>query len=100
MAFGNGIELGSSTVLSAAYDERASQLRIQFRGGRSYVYEGVPRSVFDWLLRVPNKGAYVSRMVVGCYPERRVDERTPAPQPGDLEAALMASLERLAADDQ
>lgn len=102
--------LKSRAVISAGYDERARELELEFRSGHVYRYAAVPRGVYDWLLRVENKGGFVRRMIQGRYVERAVgrgDERDaersgPPPPAGDaplgadpLEAALRASLERL-----
>lgn len=78
-------------MASVGYDDGARVLEVEFRTGRIYQYAGVPRSVYDWLLRTPDKGAYVARMIVDRYEYRDV---TPPPADvQDLGAALRASLE-------
>jgi len=79
----------SKAVTSAGYDPDTEQLEIEFRSGRVYRYRGVPRGVFDFLLRTKSKGSYVHRMVDGHYP---YEEITPAPAAIDLLGALRASL--------
>jgi hypothetical protein len=64
--------LASSSVASAGYDEGTLVLEIEFTSGRIYQFEGVPRGVFDWLLRTPNKGSYVARMINNKYAYRDV----------------------------
>lgn len=95
-------ELKSSSIRRAAFDchsdrrfARVGKLLLEFRSGRKYEYSQVPESVFEWLLRVPNKSAYVTRMVVGTYPERELDSGTQRRATEDLEAALRASIERI-----
>lgn len=58
----------NSAVRSARYETERHELTIEFSSGRSYVYRGVPRSVFDWLLRAPSKGAFVNRLIKDRYP--------------------------------
>jgi len=88
-------------VISAGYDEQTGELELEFRSGHVYRYENVPQSVYDWLLRVENKGGFVRRMVHGHYVERAVPRSSPPLEgPGEtpgadaLEEALRASLDR------
>jgi hypothetical protein len=105
MAFGQWTEFESTSVAKAAYDAMERRLCVVFRSGRSYEYYDVPPSVFEWLLRVPNKGAYVGRVVVGQFSEKQLSQRegvgssAQGQRPGDLEGALRASIERLASKD-
>jgi hypothetical protein len=59
--------LASSSVASVGYDDATQVLEIEFRSGRIYQFANVPRGVFDWLLRTPNKGSFVARMINGRY---------------------------------
>ena len=85
------IPLDSRAVASAGYDEATQTLEIEFCSGRIYQYQGVPRGAYDWLIRSPSKGGYVSRMINDHYPYRDV---TPvaSPEPTDLADALRRSL--------
>ena len=60
----------SRALVSVGYEDGARELQVEFRSGHVYSYSGVPRSVYDWLLRVPNKELFVTRQVRGHYPER------------------------------
>jgi hypothetical protein len=73
--------LTSSSVASAGYDEATSVLEIEFRSGRVYQFEEVPRGVFDWLLRTPNKGSYVARMINNKFRYRDVTPRAEGSEP-------------------
>jgi hypothetical protein len=55
------VPLKSRAVVSAGYDSAARTLDIEFSSGRVYRFRDVPSTVYDWLLRVPNKGVYVTR---------------------------------------
>lgn len=86
------VPLESGVVASAGYDEGAGVLEIEFVSGRVYQYRSVPRSVYEWLLKTPTKGAYFNRMISDRYDYRDV---TPAPPEGDIAETLRASLEAL-----
>lgn len=86
--------LESRAVRSAGYDPERQTLELEFATGRVYLFEGVPQSAYDWLLRTPSKGVFVSRLINGRYPYRDITEPEPQlePQP-DLEQSLRASLD-------
>lgn len=48
----------SSNLKSVGYDEGSQVLEIEFRNGRVYRYTGVPRSVYQDLMRAPSLGRY------------------------------------------
>lgn len=83
-------KLASTSVASAGYDAATSVLEIEFSSGRIYQFDGVPKGVFDWLLRTPSKGSYVSRMINDRYPYRDV---TPAASSGEAEVDLVQQLQ-------
>lgn len=89
------IQFASTSVASAGYDPATSVLEIEFSSGRTYQFDGVPKGVFDWLVRTSSKGSYVSRMINDRYPYRDV---TKVPSTGaevDLVQQLQDSLRRL-----
>ena len=91
--------LPSKAIVSAGYDEATRELELEFQSGHVYRYADVPPSLFDWLLRIENKGGFVRRMITGRYVEHALRERPasevpPGAEPS-LEDALRASLERL-----
>lgn len=88
----------SRAVVSAGYDAGKLELELEFRSGHLYRYADVPASVYAWLLRIENKGAFVRRMIQGRYVERAVPRSALEHdflQPDALEDTLRASLERL-----
>jgi len=102
--------VASRALASVGYDGETAELELEFRSGRVYRYHEVPRSVVDWLLRSPNKGGFVTRMISGRYREQSLPDATAseasvrdgvvsgftsarAAEPGlSLEQALRASL--------
>ena len=83
------VSLTSRVVVSAGYDPASQTLELEFASGRVYRYTGVPRGTYEWLLRAPSKGAFVTRMINDRYAYLDV---TPPPPEQDLDAALRASL--------
>jgi hypothetical protein len=84
--------LESSSVASAGYDDVTLVLEIEFASGRIYQFDGVPRGVFDWLLRTPNKGSYVARMINNKYAYRDVTPRPETSGDGDILEKLRESV--------
>jgi hypothetical protein len=83
--------LKSHAVTSAGYDAETRTLEIEFSSGRVYRFSDVPASVYAWLLRVPNKGVYVTRSITGRYAYEDLT-RPGSDDTADLEALLEASL--------
>ena len=48
----------SSNLLSASYDAEEMKLRITFKNGSQYEYEGVPEEEFTGLLSAESKGKF------------------------------------------
>jgi hypothetical protein len=85
------VPVESKALASVGYDSDLERLEIEFRTGRVYQYEDVPRSVFEWLLRIPGKGAFVTRVLEPKYHGREVTFPSTSTDL-DLEAQLLASL--------
>jgi hypothetical protein len=83
--------VSSSALVSVGYDARTLELELEFRGGRVYRYRGVPSDVHQFLLRTPDQGSYVNRVIARAFAYSEVGE----PQEQDLASALEASLQRL-----
>jgi len=91
------IAVESKAIVSVGYDDEARTLVIEFSSagragaGGVYRYLDVPRSVFEWLMRTPNKGAFVARQITGRYAFES-EPVTPATPEAALEEALRRSL--------
>lgn len=59
--------VSSSNLRSADYDDRTGTLLIVFHHGGRYRYHGVPRSVYEALLRAPSKGHHFDTCIKGRY---------------------------------
>jgi hypothetical protein len=93
------VPLKSRAVVAAGYDAATHSLEVEFSSGRVYRFSEVPESVYAWLLRVPNKGVYITQNINGKYAHEDVTVTPPAEGAPDLEALLGASLsDRVDAD--
>jgi hypothetical protein len=61
------IYVSSSNIEAIGYDDAAQELHVQFLSGGYYVYNGVPRPIFDELMGAPSKGSFLNREVKGVY---------------------------------
>ncbi len=67
----------SSSLASIGHHREAGVLEIEFRSGAIYRYFGVPRVVFERLVRAPSKGRHFARHIRGRYKFERMDARVP-----------------------
>lgn len=61
------VRLESTALRSAEYDEDEQRLEIAFASGGSYVFENVPRSVFEGLRDAHSPGQYYHQNIKGRY---------------------------------
>ena len=53
----------SSNLAGIGYDERASTLEVEFRSGAVYQYFGVPKLIYEGLIKAPSHGRYFEMYV-------------------------------------
>jgi hypothetical protein len=63
------IAVASTNIHQVGYVAAKRELYVQFKSSpdRVYVYEDVPRTVFDDLLAAPSKGTFVNQQIKGAY---------------------------------
>ena len=61
------VAIRSSSLAQVAYDCHQSILRVQFRDGAAFDYEGVPLQTYLDLLQADSKGAYFNRHIRNLY---------------------------------
>jgi hypothetical protein len=57
----------SSNVARIGYDERFEEVYVEFNSGRTYVYSGVPRVVFEDFERAGSKGGFLNEILKPGY---------------------------------
>ena len=61
------IYVDSSNVEAIGYDDDLQELHVQFVSGGNYIYQGVPRQIFDELMNAPSKGSFLNRQIKNVY---------------------------------
>lgn len=64
--------VNSAMLYAVGYDEQTETLDVVFNTGGIYRYAGVPRQVYDDLIKAASKGHYMQDHVLGKYPFQRV----------------------------
>lgn len=64
----------SSNVEAVGYDDKASDLYVQFKGGGTYRYSEVPRDVWMELQHAPSAGKYLNANIKAKYKSERLDK--------------------------
>ena len=66
-------KLDSDALYSVDYDRRTSALTVIFQENRRiYIYDGVPRQLYDELLAADSHGAYFNLYIKPFYPHREI----------------------------
>jgi len=61
------IEIVSSILKSAYYDNKYNMLSVTFKNGKEYVFYNVPINVWENFKNSESKGSYFSRYIKGKY---------------------------------
>lgn len=72
----------SSNVAAYGYDPTSNRLRVEFKNGRQYDYEGVSQKMADTLNEaneIGNVGSYVGSVIKPNRPVKEVDRVLPRP---------------------
>jgi hypothetical protein len=64
----------STVIQSFQYDADKQELRVIFRSGRRYVYEGVAEETYAAMRRSFSKGEYFNEHIRDRYPFRREED--------------------------
>ncbi|HEU0045773.1 KTSC domain-containing protein [Sphingomonas sp.] len=59
--------LQSSLIKRVVFDEEAGTLLVSFRSGLRYIYDGVPRAIYDALGKAASAGRFFNEHVKGRY---------------------------------
>jgi len=61
------IDVTSTAIARIDYDEFARDLEVTFTTGRTYIYRGVPRTVYVRFVRAPSKGQFFNEHIRDRY---------------------------------
>lgn len=73
--------LDSSLIDRIVYDDNARTLAVTFRNARRYIYEGVPRAIYDAFPKAASAGRFFNETVKGRFPCHPADPRRRYPLP-------------------
>lgn len=61
-----------SSMIRTVDHDGGSGLFVTFTSGQTYVYHGVPRSLYERLLAAPSKGTFFNDEIRGAFPYWRI----------------------------
>lgn len=67
--------LDSALIEQIRHDDEADTLAIRFRNRREYLYEQVPRAIYDALAKAPSAGSFFNERIKGHFPCHRLGKR-------------------------
>jgi KTSC domain len=67
--------LESSLIDRIVFDDEALTLAVLFRNGRRYIYQGVPRAIYDAFGKAASAGRFFNDQVKGHFACREVGGR-------------------------
>jgi hypothetical protein len=62
----------SSMVHAVGYEAATRRLEVIFNNGRAYLYEGVPRKIYQALLAAESKGQFMRDNVIKKFPTQKI----------------------------
>jgi hypothetical protein len=62
------VDLTSTSLAAATYDDHHRQLQLDFLDGSQYVFFGVPVELYRHLLCSTSKGSFFNRYIRGHFP--------------------------------
>ena len=65
-------KVDSSMIRSAGYDSEKKKLNVKFNDGHTYVFSGVPNSVYQDLMKSDSAGGHFNASVRGKYSHEKV----------------------------
>lgn len=62
----------ASHLKRASYDPAHDVLRVQFKSGDEYAYDGVPTSRWNAFTRAQSKGHFLAEKIIPNYDDRKI----------------------------
>lgn len=73
------VDLQSSLLNAATYQDQSAFLELEFRGGAIYRYLGVPEQVYRELLSAESKGRYFNQRIRNRFTYVQIDPARSGP---------------------
>ena len=68
------VEVQSSNVMEIAYTTGGGMV-VQFKNGTEYLYEGVPRDVYEDMKKSESVGKFLNQVIKGQYKYRKLEDQ-------------------------
>jgi len=72
------VDLNSTALRTAAYQDQRALLELEFRSGAVYHYFGVPAQTYQDLLRAPSQGGYFNSYIRNRFACTKIHPAGPA----------------------
>jgi len=66
--------LNSTNINEIGFDPDTNTLRVQFKTGAEYEYEGVSQETFNQFRDAPSAGKFFHQRIKGLFPARKVKD--------------------------
>ena len=66
------IPVASSLLKAVGFDDEKEELHVEFQKGGTYLYQGVPRPVYDAMLNAVSVGSFFLRNIKNQYEYAKV----------------------------
>ncbi|MBZ5620408.1 MAG: KTSC domain-containing protein [Acidobacteriia bacterium] len=73
------IDLNSTALEAATYQDELALLELEFRSGEIYQYDGVPAQTYQALLMAESKGAYFHSHIRNRFAYAKIHPAKPKP---------------------
>jgi len=74
------VDLTSTSLQAATYQDQCAVLQLEFRGGAVYRYFGIPQQTFGELLRAQSKGGCLNSRIRNRFAYAKVGSAGAQPQ--------------------
>lgn len=64
---------GSSNIAEVNFNEANSSLRVKFHSGGEYIYDAVPKRIYEAFINADSKGSYFYKNIRDKYRAHRVN---------------------------
>jgi hypothetical protein len=65
-------KVNSSMVYAIGYTNSAKELKVVFNTGKIWIYQDVPKKIYQDLLNASSIGSFMINNIIDCYREERI----------------------------
>ena len=68
-------KVDSSMVYAVGYDPKSKSLEVVFNSGKTWIYEDVPKKVYQEIIKSSSIGSYMRECIIDCYDSYPISRR-------------------------